>query len=84
MRGLVQIQLFVLDLGDRLRTFTRDGKERGASAVEYALLIALIAAVIVVAVYMLGKFVSGTFKQTCETISTKATGAGASVPACTS
>jgi pilus assembly protein Flp/PilA len=45
---------------------TRRRSEEGASAVEYGLLIALIAAVIVIAVVALGVIVKGSFHQTCE------------------
>jgi pilus assembly protein Flp/PilA len=44
---------------DRLRRFLKD--ERGASAVEYGLLVALIAAVIVGAVTLLGGNLKATF-----------------------
>jgi pilus assembly protein Flp/PilA len=43
-------------------------EERGASAVEYGLLIAGIAALIVVAVFALGPVVKGAFKDTCDSI----------------
>jgi pilus assembly protein Flp/PilA len=45
--------------------------EKGASAVEYGLLIALIAAVIVAAVVLLGGTISGIFTKTEGCISTK-------------
>lgn len=45
--------------------------ERGASAVEYGLMIALIAAVIILAVYFLGKQTSTAFSCTTEGIATK-------------
>lgn len=49
-----------------LRTLLRrPTDEQGASAVEYGLLVALIAAVIVVAVFAFGNVVTGTFKTTC-------------------
>ena len=41
--------------------------ERGASAVEYGLLIAGIAALIVVAVFALGPIVKEAFADTCDT-----------------
>lgn len=50
--------------------------EEGASAVEYGLLVALIAAVVVVAVVALGGLVRGTFEDTCESIGTNAASAG--------
>ncbi len=43
-------------------------EERGASAVEYGLLIAGIAALIVVAVFALGPVVKEAFNTTCDTI----------------
>jgi pilus assembly protein Flp/PilA len=42
--------------------------EEGASAVEYGLLVSLIAAVVVVAVFALGSLVRNTFTDTCTTI----------------
>jgi pilus assembly protein Flp/PilA len=45
-------------------------EERGASAVEYGLLIAGIAALIVVAVFALGPVVKGAFEDTCSNIVT--------------
>lgn len=43
--------------------------ERGASAVEYGLLIAGIAAILVVAVFALGPVVKGAFSTTCSSVS---------------
>jgi pilus assembly protein Flp/PilA len=40
--------------------------EEGASAVEYGLLVAAIAAVIILVVFALGSFVKGSFKDTCD------------------
>lgn len=40
----------------------------GASAVEYGLLVAAIAAVIVVIVFALGSVVNSKFKSTCNTV----------------
>jgi pilus assembly protein Flp/PilA len=42
--------------------------ERGASAVEYGLLVAGIAAVIVAIVFLLGGVLSGVFTNTCSSI----------------
>ena len=53
----------------RARAARQDG-ERGASAVEYGLLIAGIAAVIVVAVMALGPIVHDAFSSTCNEIQT--------------
>ncbi len=47
---------------ERIKNFFKD--ESGASAVEYGLLVALIAAVIVVAVTSLGKTLNGAFTNT--------------------
>jgi pilus assembly protein Flp/PilA len=44
--------------------------EEGASAVEYGLLVALIAAVIVLAVFALGGLVRDTFTDTCSKVKT--------------
>ena len=49
------------------------GRERGASAVEYALLIAGIAAVLVVVILLLGGRVHGLFSETCEVLSSSGT-----------
>ena len=46
--------------------------ERGASAVEYGLLIAGIAALIVVAVFALGPVVRDAFEKTCDVIASNA------------
>ena len=43
--------------------------ERGATAVEYAVMVALIAAVIILAVIFLGKTASSTFSCTAQTVS---------------
>jgi pilus assembly protein Flp/PilA len=57
---------------DKLFTFIENrrakNEERGASAVEYGLLIAGIAALIVVAVFALGPIVKGAFNDTCNSI----------------
>lgn len=54
------------------RTRCREG---GASAVEYGLLIAGVAAVIAAAVFLFGGSVLGLFQETCDSIGT-ATGSG--------
>jgi pilus assembly protein Flp/PilA len=46
--------------------------DEGASAVEYGLLLAAIAAVIVFAVFALGGAVTGLFKQSCDRVQAKA------------
>ncbi len=44
--------------------------ERGASAVEYGLLVAAIAAIIVAIVFALGGMIKGAFKTTCDSMKT--------------
>lgn len=51
-----------------IRNVARRGRDRGASAVEYGLLVAAIAAVIVGVVFGLGKLVHEAFSTTCSTI----------------
>ncbi len=55
----------------------RRTEETGASAVEYGLLVALIAAIVVVAVFALGGLLKTTFQSTCTT-----DGAGTTVDSC--
>jgi pilus assembly protein Flp/PilA len=57
---------------NNLRKVMRDTKERGASAVEYGLMVAAIAAVIVGIVFGLGTLVGKTFNDTCSAINTGA------------
>jgi pilus assembly protein Flp/PilA len=52
-----------------IRKITRHARDRGASAVEYGLLVAAIAAVIVGVVFGLGTLVKDAFSHTCTTIS---------------
>lgn len=49
----------------------RDRKDRGASAVEYALMVAAIAAVIVAVVFIFGGVVQEVFTGTCVSIAEK-------------
>jgi pilus assembly protein Flp/PilA len=53
--------------GSSGRSCARRGDE-GASAVEYGLLVAAIAAVIVALVFALGSYVRGAFQTTCDNI----------------
>jgi pilus assembly protein Flp/PilA len=53
----------------------RETKDRGASAVEYGLMVAAIAAVIVTIVFGLGGVVKNVFHTTCTQINTTANGA---------
>jgi pilus assembly protein Flp/PilA len=54
-------------LGRRQRSSPND---EGASAVEYGLLVAAIAAIILLVVFALGTFVKGAFKDTCDGLAT--------------
>lgn len=49
--------------------------ERGASAVEYGLLISGVAALIVVAVYLFGGSVASLFDDTCKEMATETSAA---------
>ena len=51
-----------------LRKVTRHERDRGASAVEYGLLVAAIAAIIVAVVFALGGLINGAFDKTCKAI----------------
>jgi len=55
-----------MDQQRRFTIGTRD--DEGASAVEYGLLVAAIAAIIILVVFALGTFVKGAFKDTCNAI----------------
>jgi pilus assembly protein Flp/PilA len=55
-----------------LRKVMHSSKEHGASAVEYGLMVAAIAAVIVGIVFGLGGVVKEVFTTTCTTIQTNA------------
>lgn len=50
----------------------RPRREDGASAVEYGLLVAAIAAVIALIVFMLGGVVRDAFNGTCDTLNSQA------------
>ena len=50
------------------RTAIAGGHDEGASAVEYGLLVAAIAAVIVAVVFALGSYVRGAFQTSCDSI----------------
>jgi pilus assembly protein Flp/PilA len=67
-----------------LRQVMRGTKDRGASAVEYGLMVAAIAAVIVTIVFGLGGVVKGVFNTTSCNINTQVGGttapAGATCP----
>jgi pilus assembly protein Flp/PilA len=55
-----------------LHKVMRDTKDRGASAVEYGLMVAAIAAVIVGIVFGLGGVISGVFTKTTCTVNAQA------------
>jgi pilus assembly protein Flp/PilA len=67
------ITLKTVPLADLMALFKpkRERTEDGASAVEYGLLVAAIAALIVIIVFALGNVVKGTFDHTCDTIASK-------------
>jgi pilus assembly protein Flp/PilA len=50
--------------------------EEGASAVEYGLLVAAIAAIIILLVFAIGGWVQGAFKKTCDDLKEGAGAAG--------
>jgi pilus assembly protein Flp/PilA len=54
-----------------IRKVTQVKNDEGASAVEYGLLVAAIAALIVIVVFALGGVVKNVFQNTCDSIATK-------------
>ena len=63
-----------------MRNLMNARNDEGASAVEYGLLVAAIAAVIVIIVFALGGVIKNVFSKTCSTVSSGAQ-AGGSCPA---
>jgi pilus assembly protein Flp/PilA len=61
-------QIMFAKITDFIQARLTKNEERGASAVEYGLLIAGIAALIVVAVFALGPIVKEAFTDTCTSI----------------
>lgn len=55
-------------------------REDGASAVEYGLLVAAIAALIVLVVFVIGKYVKGAFDNTCDGMVGNVSGVTATCP----
>ena len=55
------------------RNLTAKRDEDGASAVEYGLLVAAIAALIVIVVFALGGIIKDVFRNTCDSIDTRTT-----------
>jgi pilus assembly protein Flp/PilA len=58
------------------RNLTTKKNEDGASAVEYGLLVAAIAALIVLIVFAIGKIVREAFTDTCQAMSAETSIAG--------
>jgi pilus assembly protein Flp/PilA len=56
-----------------IQRLSRRDEERGASAVEYGLLVAAIAAIIVLIVFAIGKFVQEGFADTCDAMDAQST-----------
>ena len=54
-------------------TAAKKRDDEGASAVEYGLLVAAIAAIIVLIVFAIGKFVRAGFSDTCEALDANST-----------
>ena len=61
------------DMLARIRTMKTQKREEGASAVEYALLVAAIAALIVIVVFAFGGLIKDIFSDTCTTIDNNTT-----------
>ena len=61
---------------DHLRTLLSRDDQDGASAVEYGLLVAGIAAVIVLLVFALGGVIQSAFSTTCTSVTGKVTSSG--------
>ena len=59
-----------------MRNLMNARNEEGASAVEYGLLVAAIAAVIVIIVFALGGVIKSVFTKTCSAVSSGASVAG--------
>jgi pilus assembly protein Flp/PilA len=64
-----------------LQRLTNRKDEKGASAVEYGLLVAAIAALIVIIVFALGGVVKDVFQNTCDTIASEASSSQSCGPA---
>lgn len=64
----------MLELIQRAHVYVKMRQE-GASAVEYGLLVAAIAAVIVAVLFLFGSTINGVFKTTCNSIKNSSGGA---------
>jgi pilus assembly protein Flp/PilA len=73
--GMQEIRLF-RDLTRFICARVNVRSDRGATAVEYGLMVMLIAAVILLAVVFLGQRTSSTFSCTAKEVSTKSSVAG--------
>jgi pilus assembly protein Flp/PilA len=63
----------------------RRHEDEGASAVEYGLLVAAIAAVVILLVFAIGTYVKGAFKTTCDAFASAGTAkVGTSAGTCSS
>ena len=62
----------------------RRNSDEGASAVEYGLLVAAIAAVVILLVFAIGTYVKGAFKTTCDAFSSAGTTRVGTTGSCTS
>ena len=58
-----------------IRTITSRRNQDGASAVEYGLLVAGIAALVVAVVFAFGGVIKGSFDKTCKTVKGNGTAA---------
>jgi pilus assembly protein Flp/PilA len=58
-----------------MQRIMRQRNDEGASAVEYGLLVAAIAAIIVLIVFAIGKFVKAGFEDTCKAMDAESTAA---------
>ena len=70
----------MIDYFRALRARSRD--DEGASGVEYGLLVAAIAAVIVVLAFAIGGYVAGAFDDTCNAIKANGSGSTTSTADC--
>jgi pilus assembly protein Flp/PilA len=66
-----------MNIMEKIRGLLRRRFEDGASAVEYGLLVAGIAALIVTVVFVFGGVIKNSFSSTCGKISSSGTGTGA-------
>lgn len=71
----------MLEFLRNMTAMRRHENERGASAVEYGLLIAGVAALIVVIVFAFGGVISEVFNDTCTTVETQTENGGGDLDA---